>query len=315
MKKLISIVIPAYNEEENLDELGRRLQSVFSQLSDDFEVILVDNGSNDKTWLKIQSLNQNDARFKGLQLSRNFTAPGGITAGLHFAKGDAAIIMCADLQDRPEMIPSLIEKWREGYDVVYQIVSERKGIGFFYRISSEIFHWFMNRLTQNSFPRNGSVYRLMTKSAYKAFNQLSETNRYFTGLCNWIGFKSIGLEFPRDERFGGQAKSSFSVVLKIALNGIFSFSYLPLRIMTYFGFAISFSSLIYFLWIVTSIWLEGKKTLPGIATLICLNIFLFGLLFLFLGIMGEYLARIYDEVKLRPNFIVRQKLGIESNAE
>jgi len=260
----------------------------------------------------IQKVGAEDSRFKGLQLSRNFTAPGGITSGLHYASGDAAIVMCADLQDQPQMIPTLIQKWKDGYDVVYQIVSERKGVGPFYSFASEVFHWLMNRLTAGNFPRNGSVYRIMDRSAYVAFNSLAERNRYFTGLCNWIGFKSIGIPFPRAERFGGSAKSSFSVVFKLALNGIFSFSYIPLRIMTWFGVAISLAALIYFLVTVALVLHDGTKALPGIPTLICLNIFLFGLLFLFLGIIGEYLGRIYDEVKLRPNFIVRRSLGLKN---
>ena len=147
-KKLISIVIPAYNEEENIEELVRRLQGVFGKCTGfDFEVLIVDNGSSDKTWILIQAASASDARFKGIQLSRNFTAPGGITSGLHYAAGDAAIVMCADLQDQPEMIPAFLDKWQEGHDVVYQIVSERKGVGWFYSFASEIFHWLMNKLT------------------------------------------------------------------------------------------------------------------------------------------------------------------------
>lgn len=312
MKQLISIVVPAYNEEGNIEELHHRLADVFKTLPDyNFEVIIVENGSSDSTWEKLRSVCSKDSRFKAIQLSRNFTAPGGITAGFKYCRGDAAVVMCADLQDPPEMLPLFIQKWKEGYDVAYHVVSERRGVSWMRSVASEIFHWIMNKLTNNAFPRNGSVYRLMDKVAYQAFNDLNETNRYFPGLCNWIGFKSAGIEFPRAERFAGEAKSPFRVVFKIALNGIFAFSYVPLKLMTLFGTIISAGSFMYFLAMVIGILIEGKKTIPGLATQISLTLFMFGILFLSIGILGEYLARIYDEVKGRPNFIVRRTEGFE----
>lgn len=313
LRKLISIVIPAYNEEDNLDELQRRLAAVFDSCRDfDFEVILVDNGSSDGSWPMIVDIAKRDPRFKSVQLSRNFTAPGGITAGFKYATGDAAIMMCADLQDPPEMIPIFIEKWLEGYDVVYHVVTERRGVPITRKFASELFHWLMNKLTNNSFPRNGSIYRLLDRPAYEAFNQLKETNRYFPGLCAWIGFKSIGVPFPRAERFAGEAKSPFSWVLKLALNGIFSFSYVPLRLISAFGVTIAAASLTYFAWLAITVLIDGSKTVPGIATQVALTTFLFGALFLCMGIIGEYLARIYDEVKGRPHFVVRRLIGLES---
>ncbi len=311
VKKLISIVVPAYNEAANLDELFNRLKSVFDELQKyDFEVIIVENGSSDASWEILERLNKLDNRFKSIQLSRNFTAPGGITAGFKYAKGDAVIMMCADLQDPPEKIHLFLEKWEEGFDIVYHLVSQRKGIRWTRALASEMYHWLMDKLTDGAMPRNASVFRLMDKKAYEAFNSLNETNRYFTGLCSWIGFNSVGIEFPRNERFAGEAKSPFGVVLRLALNGIFSFSYAPLKMISYVGSAISISSLIYFLALVVDVLLNGRKTVAGIATEIAMISFFFGVLFLFLGIIGEYLARIYDEVKGRPNFIVKNQFGL-----
>jgi glycosyltransferase involved in cell wall biosynthesis len=311
MKKLISIVTPAYNEETNIGELVRRLAAVFDGAPEyDFEAIVVDNGSTDGTWSRLQEVCGRDPRFKSLQLSRNFTAPGGITAGLRYARGEAAIVMCADLQDPPEKIPDLIRKWGEGYDIVYQIVTERKGASFSHRVFSVVYHSLMAWLTNDAFPKNGTVFRLMSRPAYEAFNSLNETNRYFTGLCSWIGFKSTGVKFVREDRFSGEAKSQFLPMVQLALNGIFAFSYVPLKLMSMMGVTIAFGSFGYLTYIVVLVLKNGSRV-PGLPTVIAVNLLLFGMLFLFLGIIGEYLARIYDEVKDRPNFIVRESIGLK----
>lgn len=310
IKKIISIVVPAYNEEENISELCDRLFVVFESLNSyDYELIIVDNGSRDNTWAKILEANRMNSRVFGIKLSRNFTAPGGITAGLRYAQGDAAVVMCADLQDTPEKLPDLIKKWEEGYDVVYQLVTERKGATFAHKVLSQMYHSLMSTLTNNAFPKNGTVYRIMSRVTYEAFNNLNESNRYFTGLCNWIGFKSIGIEFAREERFAGTAKSQFLPTLVLALNGIFAFSYVPLRIVTFSGLIIASVSFVYLSHLVVTVLTNGAKTVPGIPSLAAIMIFLFGLMFLFLGIIGEYMARIYDEVKGRPNFIVSKVVG------
>lgn len=311
MKKLISIVIPAYNEAPNLDELFNRLKTVFDRLqSYEFEVLIVDNGSRDESWKILERLNRLDSRFKSIQLSRNFTAPGGITAGFRFAQGDAVIMMCADLQDPPEKIPLFIEKWEQGVDVVYHLVSERKGVQWTRTLASEAYHWLMDKLTDGAMPKNASVFRLLDRKAYQAFNSLNETNRYFTGLCSWIGFSSVGISFPREERFAGKANSPFGATFRLAMNGIFSFSYAPLRIISYFGTTISCFSLLYFLALIIDVLVNGRTAVAGIATQIAMTSFFFGILFLFLGIIGEYLSRIYDEVKSRPLFIVKNQLGL-----
>lgn len=313
IKKKISVVVPCYNEESNLRELQKQVVAAFARIPQyDFEVILVDNGSKDGTWEKSLEIRAEDDRFKCLRLSKNFTAPGGITAGLRYATGDAAIVMCADLQDPPDKIPDFVAKWEEGYDVVYQVVSERRGVSFMRSWASNLFHSLMTALTQNNFPKNGTVYRLMDVRVYEAFNLLNESNRYFPGLCSWIGFNSYALEFPRVERFAGKSHASLKVVLTLAFNGIFAFSYLPLRMMTWLGLAIATSSFGYLVYLTLTIFFTGRKAMPGIATQIALMLFMFGILFLFIGIIGEYVGRIYDEVKRRPLFIVKEQLGLRS---
>jgi len=311
MKKLISVVTPVYNEEGNLFELSNRLKKVFADLPQyDFEVILVENGSADKSWEYITQICNEDKRFKSVRLSRNFTAPGGITAGLRYAAGDASVVMCSDLQDPPEKIPLLIAKWEEGYDVAYQIISKRHGISLFYKACSNFFHWLMSALTQNSFPRNGSVFRIMDACVVRAFNQLNETNRYFTGLCNWIGFKSVGVEFARESRFAGEAKSQFIPTANLALNAIFAFSHFPLKLVTVAGLTLTGVGVLYMAFLLVHTLVYGTLAAPGLVTATMIMVSMFGALFLFIGVIGEYLARIYDEVKRRPTFLVKKTLGL-----
>ncbi len=309
MKKLISIVIPAYNEEEVLDELKRRLQNVMNNCSNyDFEVIIVENGSWDSSFEKLVHIHAEDPRFKIIQLSRNFGCDGGVTAGLQYARGDAAVIMCADLQDIPELIPELIKKWEEGFEIVYAIVQERVGISVGRRISSQLFYKIFSRLTNNTMPENASDFRLIDKKVLRAVNRIGETNRLLRGIIAWTGFKQTGIPFERPPRFAGESKADFITIFKLALNGIFSFSDIPLKIATVLGFVISALSFL-LLFIEIALYLIYGREVPGIATIIFVISFLFGMLFLILGVMGEYISRIYDESKKRPLYIVREEIG------
>ncbi|MGD0079996.1 MAG: glycosyltransferase family 2 protein [Methanoregula sp.] len=309
MKKLISIVIPAYNEEDVLDELKRRLQNAMNTCSNyNFEVIIVENGSWDSSFEKLVHIHTEDPRFKIIQLSRNFGCDGGVTAGLQYARGDAAVIMCADLQDIPELIPELIKKWEEGFEIVYAIVQERVGISVGRRISSQLFYKIFNRLTNNTMPENASDFRLIDKKVLRAVNQIGETNRLLRGIIAWTGFKQTGIPFERPPRFAGESKADFITIFKLALNGIFSFSDLPLKIATVLGFIISALSFL-LLFIEIALYLIYGREVPGIATIIFVISFLFGMLFLILGVIGEYISRIYDESKKRPLYIVREEIG------
>lgn len=312
MKKLISIVTSAYNEENNIDELFRQLKQVFQENSQyDFEVIFVENGSTDSTYEKMHQVHQQDPRFKIVQLSRNFRMDGGITAGLHFAKGDAAVIMTANLQDKPSLITEFIKRWEEGYENVYGIVMKRTGKSLFRRFNSQFFYILAKFLTDDIIPKNASDFRLVDKKVYQIINNMNERTRFMRGLFSWSGFKSIGVEYERAQRFAGKSHAQFLHVLQLAVQGIFAFSYVPIRFIAALGFITSGLSLFYLLYLVIIFFIKGVP-FPGYGTIISLILLLFGLLFLTLGIIGQYIAQIYEEVKERPIYIVRDAIGFQS---
>jgi polyisoprenyl-phosphate glycosyltransferase len=314
MKKKISIVIPAYNEEENLDELTKRLQTVMSSADRyDFEVIIVENGSYDNTYAKLLEINRADIRFKVIRLSRNFNSNGGILAGLNYASGDAAVVMCADLQDPPELIMDFIRKWEEGYEVVYGIVQKREGIPIVRKILYSMFYKVFFNLTKKTVPENANDFRLMDRKVYSVINNMKENNKFIRGLVAWTGFRQTGIPFERPPRFAGESKANFPMVLNMAMHGIFSFSSLPLQLATYFGIIVSIISFT-ILVIELLLFIKYGREVPGFTTIVILILFLFGALFLILGIIGEYISRIYEEVKYRPAFIVNEMIGFKVNA-
>jgi polyisoprenyl-phosphate glycosyltransferase len=311
MKKLISIVIPAYNEESVVEELKKRLQGVMDNcLNYDFEVIIVENGSFDTTFERFISINHEDNRFKIIQLSRNFGCDGGITAGLEYAKGDAAVIMNADLQDPPELIPQFIKKWEDGFEIVYGVILKREGVNFIRRLLSRIAYLIIFKLSNEMIPENASDFRLIDKKVYSIINSLQEKNKFLRGLVVWTGFNQIGIPFERQPRFAGESKADFKTVWRVAMNGIFSFSYFPLKIATAFGFILSSFSFILAFIEIFLYFIYGREV-PGFTTTILTQLFCFGMMFLILGIMGTYIERIYDEVKQRPNYIIRNEIGFK----
>jgi glycosyltransferase involved in cell wall biosynthesis len=307
-KKLISLIIPAYNEEECVDELTRRLIKVFESESQyDFEAIIVENGSVDSTWEKLQSIAQVDPRFKILKLSRNFRMDGGLTAGLDYVNGDACVLMTADLQDPPELISTFLRKWEEGYENIFGIVTKREGTGPIRTMNSKMFYWLAGKLTDGRIPRNASDFRLVDRKVYVAVRGMSERNRFVRGLFAWAGFNSIGIPMERPQRFGGVSNAHTFKVLDLAFKGIFAHSYKPLRLITVFGFllsAISFLSIVplFFLWVFVGVPFAGFGTLVGLFLLV------FGIVSLMLGILSEYVGLIYEEVKARPNYLVSEFL-------
>jgi len=310
MKKLISIVIPAYNEYDALEELRRRLTGVFARnAAYDFEVILVENGSTDASYQKMVQLNRHDGRFKILRLARNFRMDGGLTAGLQYAKGDAAVIMTADLQDPPEMITRFIAKWEEGYENVFGVVTKRNGTGFIRRINSQLFYILVNKLTDGLFPRNASDFRLVDRKVYRTINAMQERNRFLRGMFVWAGFKSIGIEHERAPRFAGEAKSYTLQVLDLALKGILAYSYAPLKAIFILGASVSTLALILLGGIVVKALWWGVP-FPGFGSIMAVMLFMFGMLFIMLGVISQYIGLIYEEVKQRPNFIVKETIGL-----
>lgn len=309
MKKLISIVIPAYNEESVIDELKKRLQNIMNGCSSyDFEVIIVENGSFDSTFDRLLLVNHEDPRFKIVQLSRNFGCDGGITAGLAYARGDAAVIMNADLQDPPELIPRFIQEWEAGTEIVYGVIKKREGVNLVRRVLSRLAYMIIFRLSNHMIPENASDFRLIDRKVYTIINSMKEKNIFLRGLVVWTGFKQLGVPFERQPRFAGESKADFRAVWRVAMNGIFSFSYFPLKIATTLGFLLSAITFLMALFEIYLFFAFGREV-PGFTTIILVILFCFGMVFLMFGIMGSYIERIYDEVKQRPNYIVNNEIG------
>ncbi|MCC2312904.1 glycosyltransferase family 2 protein [Cellulomonas xiejunii] len=309
-RKLISVVIPAYNESDCVDELATRMAAVMdSESTYDWEVIVVENGSTDDTWEKLCKIRESDPRFKILQLARNFRMDGGLTAGLAHATGDAAVVMTADLQDPPELIPAFLRKWEDGYENIYMVVSRREGTGPVRTFNSKAFYWVAGKLTAGAIPRNASDFRLVDRGVYETINTMQERNRFIRGLFAWAGYNSIGIEHERPPRFGGESKAHSLKVLDLAFKGIFAHSYVPLRLITITGLSVSALSLLVLVvfavrFVATGVPFAGYGTLVGFILL------LFGVLFSMIGILSEYVGLIYEEVKQRPNFVVRRKVGL-----
>ena len=306
MKKLISIIIPAYNEEECVDELATRLKALFITESQyDFEAIIVENGSIDTTWEKLQKIAAADSRFKILKLSRNFRMDGGLTAGLDYIKGDACVLMTADLQDPPELISEFLRKWEAGWENIYGVVTKRGGTGPIRTFNSKMFYFVADKLTDGRIPKNASDFRLVDKKVYLAIKSMTERNRFVRGLFAWAGFKSIGIPMERPPRFGGVSNAHSLKVIDLAFKGIFAHSYKPLRLITVFGIVLSAIS---FLTIIplAIIWITSGVPFAGFGTIVSLFLFVLGILSLMIGILSEYIGLIYEEVKARPNYVVSE---------
>jgi dolichol-phosphate mannosyltransferase len=306
MKKLISIVIPAYNEEECVDELASRLKRLFVTESQyDFEAIIVENGSIDSTWEKLQKIATADPRFKILKLSRNFRMDGGLTAGLDYIKGDACVLMTADLQDPPELISEFLRRWEAGWENIYGVVTKRSGTGPIRTFNSKMFYFVADKLTDGRIPKNASDFRLVDKKVYVAIKSMTERNRFVRGLFAWAGFKSIGVPMERPPRHGGVSNADTFKVIDLAFKGIFANSYKPLKLITIFGITLSTLSFVSLLPLVF-LWIFKGVPFAGFGTLVSLFMLVLGTLSLMIGILSEYVGLIYEEVKARPNFIVSE---------
>jgi dolichol-phosphate mannosyltransferase len=310
MKKLVSVVIPAYNEEDCIEELANRLDLlVQKENSYMWEVFIVENGSTDSTWDKLKNVTATNSNFKVIKLSRNFRMDGGLTAGLEYIKGDACVLMTADLQDPPEMISEFLRKWEEGYENIYAVIKKRTGTNLIRRINSKLFYFVAAKLSGNSLPENASDFRLVDRKVYEAVKRMTEKNRFIRGLFAWAGFKSIGLPMERPPRFAGVSNASTGKVIDLALKGIFSHSYKPLRFISLTGLLVSVVSIISLIPL-SWYWIVAGVPFAGFGTVAALIIGTFGFQVLMMGVMSEYIALIYEESKNRPNFIVSETLGI-----
>ncbi len=304
-----SFVVPVYNEEDNLEELFRRLDAVLAQLDGPSEVVLVDDGSSDRSYAIMLELNARDPRWKALSLSRNFGHQTAITAGLDHASGDAVVMIDADLQDPPELISSMVEHWRAGSDVVYTTRTERTGESRFKLTTARWFYSIMGRVADVPLVANAGDFRLLDRRALDALLTMRERNRYLRGMTSWVGFTQTALPYQREARHAGETKYPIRKMVHFALDAIASFSYVPLQLATIAGFVFA---VLAFLAIPVAI---GFKIfgdfIPGITTTVVAVLLLGGFQLMAIGLIGEYVGRIYDEVKRRPLYIVRDKANVD----
>ncbi len=306
---LISLVVPAYNEEAVLTAFHQEVSAEISCLVDDFEFVFVDDGSRDGTAEIMRGLAARDPRVRAVLLSRNFGHEAAIEAGLRAADGDAVIVMDADLQDGPEIIPRLISAWRDGAEVVYAVRTGRKE-GPVLRAAFSGFYRLASRVMSIDLPRDAGPFSLMDRQVVNVLNDLPERGRYFPGLRAFAGFRQVPVEAERHERVAGETKYSLVKRTLGGTNAIFSFSKLPLRLMTFMGFLMAFLAALGAIWVIVGAIL-GNATARGWTSMMTVVFFIAAFIFVFMGILGEYVGKIYDEVRSRPNYVVAEELGRE----
>jgi glycosyltransferase involved in cell wall biosynthesis len=315
-QEMISIIIPCYNEEDVLGTLRDRLTAACELWNHEWEVIAVDDGSSDRTWEILREIGIKDPRWKALSFSRNFGHQAAVSAGLLHADGNAVFVIDADLQDPPEELHRFIAKWEEGYDVVYGVRRKRKE-GFAKRFCYWAFYRLMARVVQFEIPLDSGDFCLMSRRMVDTLNAMPERNRFVRGLRAWAGFRQAAIPYERHCRAAGQPKYDFRKLLKLALDGMISFSGIPLKLAAQFGFVVSLLSLIGILFTLAQRIFRpffesvGLAPVPGFATIVVAILFMGGVQLVFLGVIGEYLYRIYEEVKQRPGWIVKEGIGIE----
>jgi polyisoprenyl-phosphate glycosyltransferase len=307
---LYSLVIPVYNEAEVLPALYDRLTRVMEGLVEPYEIIFVNDGSQDDSTLLLRDFQARDERVKFLSFSRNFGHQIAITAGLDYSSGQAAVVMDADLQDPPEVVPQLIEQWRKGYDIVFAVRAKRQGEGFFKRATAALFYRLFRRMAATEIPLDAGDFRLMSRRAVEALQSIRERNRFIRGLAGWIGFRQTTVTFVRDVRQAGETKYPLKKMLRFALNGLLSFSLMPLQLASYLGFLISSIGFFYIVYAI-GLKLFTNRVVWGWTSVMVAVLFLGGVQLVSLGIIGEYIGRIYEEVKQRPLYVVDEAKGFE----
>jgi glycosyltransferase involved in cell wall biosynthesis len=305
MKPTFTIIAPIFNEQDCLNELHRRIHEVMDSIGEPWEMVVVDDGSTDGSTEIIRDLAANDEHIRPVIFARNFGHQIAVTAGLDYSRGDAVIIIDADLQDPPEVILQLIEKWREGYEVVYAVRAEREGETWFKTVTASMFYRLIFRITDVNIPLDTGDFRLMDRKVVSVMNQMRERHRFLRGMSAWVGFRQIGVSYKRAARFAGETKYPLKKMVKLALNAITSFSYFPLQLAMYLGF-ISAGLSILAIPIVALMRVVSAQAFFGQATTLVAVLFLGGVQLISLGILGEYIGRIYDEVKGRPLYIVSE---------
>ncbi|MBD2167838.1 glycosyltransferase family 2 protein [Calothrix membranacea FACHB-236] len=304
-----SFIVPIYNEEDNIEEMYRRISQVMNRMDGDVELCLVNDGSRDRSLQMMRDLHQKDPRVVYLSLARNFGHQIAVTAGLNFVRGQVVVILDADLQDPPELIPDMVEKWRQGYQIVYAQRIQRRKEGWFKRFTAYAFYRILKQLADVDIPTDTGDFCLLDRKVVDLLNSMPERNRYIRGLRAWVGFNQVAIKFERDPRFAGDVKYTFRKSLALAINGLVSFSKVPLRLSTYMGFFAALVSLFMSLMVLYWRLIEPHSPLTGMAIVLMAIFFLGAVQLVSIGILGEYIGRIYEEVKERPLYTLAEVAG------
>ena len=305
-----SIVAPVHNEEGNLEKLYARIHAVMEQLGEPWELIFVNDGSRDNSLRDMMQLHENDERVRIIHFARNFGHQTAVTAGMDFASGQAVVLIDADLQDPPELIIDMAQKWREGYHVVYAVRAQREGESPFKVWTAKLFYRMTNRITNINIPLDTGDFRLMDRRVVNAVNSLREHNRFIRGMTSWVGFKQTGVEYVRKAREHGETKYTLRKMLSLAMDGVTGFSYFPLQVAIYISFILAILAVLALPIVVLLRLATSEAFLEGQATTLSVLLILSAFQFLFFFIMGQYIARIYDEVRGRPLYVIADTYGI-----
>ena len=306
----ISIVVPMHNEEANIEPFFSRFEALFSKLGVSYEIVCVNDGSTDGTLELLRKYQEKDSHIRLIDLSRNFGKEVALSAGLDHCSGDVVIPIDADLQDPPELIPEMLARWREGYDMVYATRRSRQGESAVKRTTANLFYRLLGRISEVEIPRNTGDFRLMDRRVVDALRLMPERNRFMKGLFAWVGFKQTAIYYDRDPRLAGETSWNYLRLWRLAVDGITSFSAAPLKVWSYLGLILSLTALFYATYLVIRVWVQGIDV-PGYASMMVVILFMGGMQLITLGIIGEYLGRIFTEVKGRPLYLIREMRGFE----
>ncbi len=306
---VLSLVVPVFNEASVIDHFHARITEVLDRTELSYEVICVNDGSRDGSLQILEDLHRRDPRFKVVDLSRNFGKEAALTAGIDFAAGDAVIPIDVDLQDPPEVILDLVARWREGYDVAYATRTVREGETSFKKWTASVFYRVIQRLSPVSIPADTGDFRLMSRPVVEALRQLREQHRFMKGLFSWVGFRQVSVPYRRDPRVGGETKFNYWTLWNLAIEGITSFSFIPLQFASFLGISVALGALLYGAFLLVRTLISGNAV-PGYPSLMVTILFLGGVQLMTLGVIGEYVGRIYNESKRRPIYLVRSTRGL-----